>query len=188
MSPRNRKVGGLDDPIWTGPGPTEGSSDPQGAPPDHQSGDRPPAWDPGRPNTTRGERDRKTGGAPATRNRRSAPGPQRTRDQETGRGSGTTSSSQGNSRRSVGAIDIPRRILTDDPGTAGNDERECEVEGWFQTDDGVPVSSAFRPLSVACARPLGHPGHHRSAPRQARFRRGRVWVYEWGAPEPPDFR
>jgi hypothetical protein len=75
--------------------------------------------------------------------------------------------------------DIPRRILVDDPGTARSDERECEVEGWFQTDDGVPVSSAFRPLSVACARPLGHPGEHRSQPRRARFRSGGVWVYEW---------
>jgi hypothetical protein len=77
------------------------------------------------------------------------------------------------------AQNIPRRILVDDPGTARSDERECEVQGWFQTDDGVPVSSAFRPLSVACARPWGHSGQHRSQPRRARFRSGRVWVYEW---------
>ena len=83
----------------------------------------------------------------------------------------------------VAPKDIPRRILVEDPKTAGDDERECEVEGWFQTDDGVPVSSALRPLSVACARPWGHAGHHRSKPRRAYFRSGRVWVYEWGIPE-----
>ena len=175
MSPRSRKVGGLDDPIWTGPGPDEGTSDPQAEPPGHQAGEQPAAWDPGGGNATGRSGERSAGRAAAPGDRRAARRP------HNGGRSGTRSGSGRNGGGSGGATDIPRRILTDDPGNAGDDERECEAEGWFQTDEGVPVSSAFRPLGVACARPAGHPGHHRSAPRRARFHRGRVWVYEWGA-------
>jgi hypothetical protein len=159
MSPRSRKVGGLDDPIWTGPGPAEGTSDRQAEP--------------------TGARDQRSGRGP-----QASSGP-KTRSDPSRSGEGDTGGKR-NGRPARTRLDIPRRILTDDPGTARDDERECEVEGWFQTDDGVPVSSAFRPLGVACARPLGHSGHHRSAPRRARLRPGRVWVYQWGDPERPE--
>ena len=157
MSPRRRKVGGIDDPIWSGE--DTGSDEATGGEVTGQEGAVGQA-------ETRGSRR----GQPR-------PAPAGIEDSPAG-----IQESPGGRVAGRGARDIPRRLLVDDAGTARDDERECGVEGWFQTDDGVPISSMLRPLSVTCTRPRGHPGAHRSPPRRARFRRSRVWVYEWGDP------
>jgi hypothetical protein len=184
MSPRGRKVGGIDDPIWGGEPTAEESGDhparasvasgasgatvASGAGGKSGSAGGPPRSGSGQGNSKVAAR----GSSRAPRETPTKPDRPVPRGQQDRGGSGDGDGSGI-------AQDIPRRILVDDPGTARSDERECEVEGWFQTDDGLPVSSAFRPLSVACARPWDHRGQHRSKPRRARFRSGRVWVYEW---------
>jgi hypothetical protein len=200
MSPRGRKVGGIDDPIWGGdaPGKDTGDSASEGG---ASGGSNPGSSGPKQPKNPnrnsgstkveRGKQDRRDAPSnasprPNTQDRRDAPSnasPRPTRSEHPTGGPQHRKRSPSNDGFGDGAQDIPRRILVEDPKTAADDERECEVEGWFQTDDGVPVSSALRPLSVACARPWGHAGHHRSKPRRAYFRSGRVWVYEWGMPE-----
>ena len=181
MSPRGRKVGGIDDPIWGGdaPGNDAGESTSE------SGGSNPGSSGPKQPkNPNRNSASTKVD--LGTHDRRGAPSnasPRSTRSAQPTSGPQHRKRLPSNDGFGGGAQDIPRRILVEDPKTARDDERECEVEGWFQTDDGVPVSSAFRPLSVACARLWGHAGHHRSKPRRAYFRSGRVWVYEWGMPE-----
>lgn len=176
MSPRRRKVGGIDDPIWSGDdtrGDEARADDTRG---DEAGGEVTSGDEAG------GEVTGQEGwvGQPETRDSRLGqprPEPAIIEDSPAG-----IPESPGRHLAGRDARDIPRRLLVDDAGTARDDERECGLEGWFQTDDGVPISSMLRPLSVTCARPRGHPGAHRSPPRRARFRRGQVWVYEWGDP------
>jgi hypothetical protein len=196
MSPRGRKVGGIDDPIWGGDAPGkdagESTSESGGSNPG-SSGNKQPKNPNRNSASTKVERDMQDRrGAPSNaspqpnaQGLRGAPsnGGPPTRSAQPTSGPQNRNRSPSNDGFGGGAQDIPRRILVEDPKIARDDERECEVEGWFQTDDGVPVSSALRPLSVACARPWGHAGHHRSKPRRAYFRSGRVWVYEWGMPK-----
>ena len=150
MPPRRPKVGRIDDPIWV-----QDAIGPKEATEAQVPGSKGSAQGRGAP---RNQRISQTPDGPRTQGRPRAP------ETSPAERTGTQTSGAG------GATVVPYRVLMADPGMAAGDERECGAEAWLETDDGsAGLSGALRPLSVSCARPRGHVGHHRSKPKRALF-------------------